>query len=99
MDYDERYHASLPRDAKHMDGRHFTITARQGEVVTIADDEGRTADYRPLPGSRTLDMAVVRIKPAYIEAGRFCEGNVVTLTDGRRDAVFVPVNDPYPPEK
>ena len=44
-------------------------------------------------------QSVVRIKPAYIEAGRFCEANVVTLTDGNRDGIFVPVNDPYAGEK
>jgi hypothetical protein len=70
--YDEDYHASLPRDEKHMEGRNFTITRVAGDVVTIVDDAGRTADYRPLEGSRKLDMGSVAIKPAYIEAGRFC---------------------------
>lgn len=36
--YNESYHASLPRE-KHMEGRNFTITARQGDVITIADHE------------------------------------------------------------
>jgi len=98
MQHDETYQASLPRDEGHMDGRNFAIVRRQGEVVTIADHEGRTAYYHPLPGSRALDMAAARIKPAYIEAGQFCEANCVTLTDGNRDAIFVPASNDNPPE-
>ena len=36
-------------------------------------------------------MTKLRLLPAYIEAGWFCEAQVVTLTDGVGQAVFVPV--------
>ena len=39
-------------------------------------------------------MLKARVLSAPIEAGAFCEANVVTLTDGVGRAMFVPANKP-----
>lgn len=44
-----------------------------------------------LPRCDNLDGSSLRIVPAYTEAGRFCEANCVTITDGERTAVYVPM--------
>lgn len=45
-----------------------------------------------LPRCEALDGSSLQIVPTYIEAGRFCEANCITVTDGERTAVYVPVN-------
>jgi hypothetical protein len=48
-------------------------------------------DPASLPRCPALDGSGLRIVPAYTEAGQFCEANCVTVTDGERTAVYVPV--------
>lgn len=44
-----------------------------------------------LPRCENLDGTRLRIVPRYTEAGKFCEANCVTITDGERTAVYVPL--------
>jgi len=44
-----------------------------------------------LPRCEKLDGSSLRIVPAYTEAGQFCEANAVTITDGERTAVYIPL--------
>ena len=44
-----------------------------------------------LPRCEKLDGSTLRIVPGYTEAGRYCEANCVTITDGTRTAIYVPV--------
>lgn len=48
-------------------------------------------DREALPRCPALDGSTLRIVPAYTEAGRLCEANCVTITDGVRTAVYVPL--------
>jgi hypothetical protein len=39
----------------------------------------------------SLEAEAIEIVPHYTEAGWYCEANVVALSDGKRKAIFVPV--------
>ena len=58
------------------------------DLVIITDGE-RTASYVRFSGEK-LAGKNLRILPYGIQVGRFGEENVVTITDGARNAVFVP---------
>lgn len=93
MAYSEEFQASLPRsDTPDMDGSNLTIEGVEGESVRIGDGE-RSALYLQSRGE-PLDLTAIRIVPSYVEAGWFVEANCVKLTDGKREAVFVPVGKP-----
>lgn len=47
-------------------------------------------DESDLPRCDKLDGSTLKIVPRYIEAGRLCEANVITITDGERTAIYVP---------
>lgn len=47
-----------------------------------------------LPRCDKLDGSSLSILPAYTEAGMFCEANCLTVTDGERTAVYVPLRLP-----
>lgn len=54
---------------------------------------GQTFDLpsaEKIPRCEALDGSSLRIVPAYTEAGRLCEANAVTITDGERACVYVP---------
>jgi hypothetical protein len=44
-----------------------------------------------LPRCDKMDGSALRIVPSYTEAGMFCEANCVTITDGERTALYVPL--------
>lgn len=91
---DEDFQASLPRSAvKGMDGSDLRIVGRGAKGEAIITDGERVAPYEPMEGQPPLD-GELRIVPAYVEAGWFTEANCVTLTDGERRAVYVPVGQP-----
>ena len=46
-----------------------------------------------LPRCENLDGSTLRIVPSYTEAGRHCEANCVTITDGDRTATYVPADE------
>ncbi len=48
-------------------------------------------DRSNLPRCEKLDGSTLRIVPAYTEAGMFCEANVITVTDGNRTALYIPL--------
>lgn len=50
-----------------------------------------------LPRCEKLDGSTLRIVPAYTEAGQFCEANCVTITDGERTAIYVPLRVSWQP--
>lgn len=50
-----------------------------------------TKKQKQLPRCEKMDGSSLRIVPAYTEAGQFCEANCITVTDGERTAVYVPV--------
>jgi hypothetical protein len=52
--------------------------------------DGAPGVDRNLP--RLLDGEGLSIVPAYTEAGYFGEANVVTITDGERTALYVPLS-------
>ncbi len=45
-----------------------------------------------LPRCHALDGSSLRIVPAYTESGEFGEANCITITDGERTAVYVPLS-------
>ena len=87
---EDEFAERLPRDVEHMDGRNFAIGAVADDGSVVISDGERAAAYVFSHGNQ-LDMANLRILPRYIEAGWFGEAQVVTLTDGKGRAVFVPV--------
>ena len=87
---EDEFAERLPRDVEHMDGRNFAIGAVADDGSVVISDGERAAAYAFSHGNQ-LDMAKLQILPHYIEAGWFCEAQVVTLTDGVGQAVFVPV--------
>lgn len=44
-----------------------------------------------LPRCDKLDGSTLSIVPNYTEAGQFCEANCVTISDGERTAIYIPV--------
>lgn len=48
-------------------------------------------DPESIPRCDELDGSSLRIVRSYTEAGRFCEANCVTITDGERTCVYVPL--------
>jgi hypothetical protein len=44
-----------------------------------------------IPRCEKMDGSTLRIVPAYTEAGRYQEANCITVTDGERTAVYVPL--------
>lgn len=46
-----------------------------------------------LPRCENVDGSTLRIVSAYTEAGGYMEANCVTITDGVRTAVYVPIVD------
>ena len=78
--------SSLPRSVE--DGRDLHVVDSVDDIVIITDGE-RTASYVRFSGVK-LAGKNLRILPYGIQAGRFGEANVVTITDGARHAVFVP---------
>jgi hypothetical protein len=44
-----------------------------------------------IPRCANLDGTSLYIVPAYTEAGMYCEANCITVTDGERTVVYVPV--------
>jgi hypothetical protein len=47
-----------------------------------------------VPRCEKLDGSTLSIVPAYTEAGMFMQANCVTITDGERTAVYVPLRRP-----
>ncbi len=87
--YDEEFQASLPRSAT-MEGDDLTVADVRSDGLVIVTDGERSAPYTPLQGE-PLEGSDLKIVPRYVEAGAFTEANCVSLTDGRRIAVYVPV--------
>lgn len=48
-------------------------------------------DRSKIPRCERMDGSTLSIVPAYTEAGKFKEANCVTITDGERSAVYVPL--------
>jgi hypothetical protein len=44
-----------------------------------------------IPRCASMDGTSLYIVPAYTEAGMYCEANCITVTDGERTVVYVPV--------
>ena len=70
------------------DGSDLRIVDILDDIAIITDGE-RTASYVRFSGNKLIGMNL-RILPYGIQGGRFSEANVVQITDGVRDAVFVP---------
>ncbi len=51
-------------------------------------------EQHDLPRCDKLDGSSLRIVHGNIEAGQFCEANCVTITDGERTVVYVPLRSP-----
>ena len=96
MQHDEDWHYALPR-CVYRDGPSLSIVPESEVEITEAfgiavTDGERTAVYVPVEvvkegkpsGSSSIALA-------YIEAGRFCEANVLTIWDGERKALYEPV--------
>ena len=73
-----------------MDGSDLQIISIEKDGNVVIGDGERTALYEPTKGNTPIG-ASVSISPAYVEAGWFSEANCITLTDGQRKAVYVPV--------
>ena len=65
----------------------FAMT-RQTEAAIV--EKSPEFQFR-LPRCDEMDGSTLRIVPSYIEAGMFCEANCVTITDGERTALYVPL--------
>ena len=60
-----------------------------------------TLEACDIPRCEAMDGTGLTIVHAYTEAGYFQEANAVTLTDGTRTAIYVPIRPfpkPLPPE-
>jgi hypothetical protein len=69
------------------------VVDMQGDLVIITDGE-RTTSYVRFSGPELVGKDW-RIRPsAGVEAGWFSEANAVTLSEGEREAVFVPKDQP-----
>jgi hypothetical protein len=55
-------------------------------------------DAEHIPRCPEMDGSTLRIVPDYTEAGWFCEANVITVTDGERTAIYVPLRAVRIPE-
>jgi len=51
----------------------------------------RLVPSESIPRCDNLDGSTLKILPAYTEAGQYCEARCLTITDGVRTAVYVPV--------
>jgi len=51
------------------------------------------ADIEPedIPVCPKMDGSTLKIVPAYTEAGWYTEANCITVTDGERTAIYVPL--------
>jgi len=73
---------------RHRCQRTFcSITPAEGSTL---DDKSPEFQIR-LPRCDKMDGSTLRIVPSYTEAGMFCEANCVTITDGERTALYVPL--------
>lgn len=59
-----------------------------GFAEPAADDEEFQSK---LPRCDKLDGSTLHIVPDYTEGGWFCEANCVTISDGERTAVYIPL--------
>lgn len=92
--------AELPR-SEAGDGSDLSIAkVHSNGDVSITDGE-RTVAYKALEGEPLHGN--LSIVPAYVEAGWFTEANTITLSDGIRQAVYIPRDEiaapdgpPYP---
>jgi hypothetical protein len=64
--------------------------AGQTEAAPTPSDKSPEFQFR-LPRCDKMDGSTLRIVPSYIEAGMFREANCVTITDGERTALYVPL--------
>ena len=60
-------------------------------LVPSPDPARASEPGETLPRCDRLDGSSLSIVPGNIEAGRFCEAQAVTITDGTRSAVYVPL--------
>ena len=88
--HEDEFAERLPRDAEHMDGRDFAIGAVGDDGSVVISDGERAAAYVFSRGD-PLDMTKLQLLPHSLEAGWFCEAQAITLTDGKGQAVFVPL--------
>jgi hypothetical protein len=84
----EEFEANLPRSEK-MDGSDLRIEAVDDDGTVRITDGVRSADYTAYPEEPLGND--LRIVPSYVETGWFTEAHAVTLTDGTRKVVYVPV--------
>jgi hypothetical protein len=82
----------IPRDlSRDLEGGKLRI------VPELSDGPDRVAITSLSPLTRasgyveSLEAEAIEIVPHYTEAGWYCEANVVALSDGKRKAIFVPV--------
>jgi hypothetical protein len=64
--------------------------ATQTEAAPTLSDKTPEFQFR-LPRCDKMDGSTLRIVPSYTEAGMYCEANCVTITDGERTALYVPI--------
>jgi hypothetical protein len=62
----------------------------QTEAAPTLSDKSPEFQFR-LPRCDKMDGSTLRIVPSYTEAGMFCEANCVTISDGERTALYVPI--------
>jgi hypothetical protein len=92
MAEDKAFQVALPRSSNR-DASDLRIVDMQGDLAIITDGE-RTTSYVRLSGPELVGKDW-HIRPeAGIEAGCFSEANEVTISDGEREAVFVPKDQP-----
>ena len=54
-------------------------------------DQPARPEPHEIPRCPNLDGTSLYIVPAYTEAGMYCEANCITVTDGERTVVYVPL--------